>query len=282
MRVMFNGRRLIATDVHIEVIQEEDAVVFTVSYPTPIDAGNLVLLGDFIENTNQEYKLTIPIFNSKGTQVGLFVQTYDNRISTLQLTPDTFTEVKQNNEGVFAQFFELGIHHILLGFDHLIFLLGLLVVCRRWKDAAIIITCFTLAHSVTLSLAALKLVAFPPKWTEVIIALSIVYVGLENLWTKHKAKFRWILTSLFGLIHGLGFANVLVELGLGSGENASVVIPLLSFNLGVETGQIGLAIVALPLMWYLHKFKWYTAFLLPCISVVLVLTGGYWAFDRLA
>jgi len=281
MRVTLDGKPLKANHVDIQIITSEDAVVFNVTYPGPITPGRLDFVSDFIEQTNREYKLTIPVLNEKGTQLGLFVHNWDHRLDGIQITQASYTAKKENEEGVFALFLELGVEHILIGFDHLVFLLGLLIICRNWKHAALIITCFTLAHSVTLSLASLNIVTVPAKWTELIIALSIVYVGLENLWTKHHPHFRWILTSVFGLIHGLGFANVLMDIGLGA-DGAPVFVPLLAFNLGVEIGQLSLAIITLPIMWYLLRYKTYQKVVMPLISLSIVLLGSFWAFERIA
>ena len=123
--------------------------------------------------------------------------------------------------------------HIFLGYDHLLFLLALILL-SRFRDLVLVVTSFTLAHTLTLILVALELVTLPTRLVESGIALTIVYVALENLWTKDTSH-RWLLTFCFGLVHGFGFANVLRELGLPA---TGLVRSLLSFNVGVELGQL--------------------------------------------
>lgn len=178
-------------------------------------------------------------------------------------------------------FFLLGIEHILTGYDHLLFLLGLLVVCVRGRSILAIVTCFTVAHSITLALAALEIVELSPRWVEPLIAATIVYVGAENLIARGtEPSKRWMLTFSFGLIHGFGFAGVLREAGLGS-TGAGVGWPLLKFNLGVEAGQLAVAAVGLPLLWWLRKKPWFVLRGVPVLSGAIVCAGLYWLIERL-
>ncbi len=177
-----------------------------------------------------------------------------------------------------GDFFKLGMEHIFTGYDHLLFLLGLLVVCQNFRAIAVIITCFTVAHSITLGLAALDVVSIPPAVVEPLIAASIVYVGVENLLRRGEPRGRWLLTLCFGLIHGFGFASVLRELGLGGG--AGVAVPLVSFNLGVEAGQLAIAAVGLPILWGLRRWPWYVKHGAKVISVAVVAAGLYWLVER--
>jgi hydrogenase/urease accessory protein HupE len=179
----------------------------------------------------------------------------------------------------FPAFLNLGIEHILTGYDHLLFLLGLLVVCRRIPTMLAIITCFTLAHSLTLALAALNVVSISSRVVEPLIAASIVFVGVENLVRREEPKGRWLLTFAFGLIHGFGFAGVLRNVGLGAG-GSSLVIPLFSFNLGVELGQLAVVGIMLPVLWQLRKHSAFVRYGEPGISVVVLLLGAYWLLQR--
>src|SRR5207248_3078790 len=120
---------------------------------------------------------------------------------------------------------------IWTGCDHLCFLFGLLVVGGRFLSSAKIITSFTVAHSLTLALATFNVVSLPSRIVEPLIAASIVYVGVENLFRRDLDK-RWLLAFGFGLVHGLGFASALREAGIGADNGAGVVVPLVSFNLG--------------------------------------------------
>jgi hypothetical protein len=179
----------------------------------------------------------------------------------------------------FWDFWELGIKHILTGYDHLLFLCGLLVVCRKVGPMLAIITCFTLAHSLTLALAALDLVQISPRLTEPLIAATIVFVGIENFRGVVNTKTRCSLALGFGLIHGFGFATALRETGLG-GTGVALVKPLFAFNLGVECGQLAVAAVFLPVLFALRKIPWFDRRGVQVVSAVVVLLGGYWLLDR--
>src|SRR5262249_19918028 len=143
-----------------------------------------------------------------------------------------------------GEFLWMGIEHIATGYDHLAFLLGLLIVASTMRAVARLITSFTVAHSITLALATLDVIRLPALVVEPLIALSIVYVGVENLRGGDREG-RWRLTFLFGLIHGCGFASALRDAGVGS-AGPGVAMPLICFNLGVELGQLALAALVLP------------------------------------
>ncbi|MBC7366331.1 MAG: HupE/UreJ family protein [Undibacterium sp.] len=180
----------------------------------------------------------------------------------------------------FAAFLRLGVEHIWTGYDHLLFLFGLLVVCTRFRSSIAIISCFTLAHSITLALATLDLVNLPSRYTEPLIAASIVYVGVENLLRRGaEPRGRWALTFLFGLVHGFGFATVLRELGVGQGGRG-LAMPLFTFNLGVELGQIAIAAVVLPIIWRLRKNEKFLRRGVPALSAVVALAGLHWLMER--
>ncbi|MCG8668458.1 MAG: HupE/UreJ family protein [Pseudomonadales bacterium] len=183
-------------------------------------------------------------------------------------------------------YFPLGIEHILLGFDHMLFLLALLLLPLGFKQLAIMVTSFTIAHSITLAVAVFDLLTLPAIWVEAVIALSIVYVGIENLVEMRGAsaatplvtpwKRRVIVTFFFGLIHGFGFSYVLKEIGLGD----QVASALLFFNLGVEAGQLLAVIVAFPFLSWLYR-RWPTLGFSKVCSVLVVLMGGFWLVERL-
>ena len=174
----------------------------------------------------------------------------------------------------------LGIEHILTGYDHLLFLFALLIVCERFWDVAKIVTCFTVAHSLTLALAALEIVNMSDRIVEPAIAASIVYVGLENLFRKQPRKSRWLVALAFGLVHGFGFASTLREMGIAH-TGSGVAGPLVSFNIGVEIGQIAVAAILLPVFWRLRRHAAFAPRWAPACSAVVVLLGGYWLVERL-
>ena len=177
------------------------------------------------------------------------------------------------------QFFVLGLHHIVGGYDHLLFLGALLLVARRVRDVVATLTAFTVAHSLTLGLAVTGLVSVPSRIVEPLIAASVVYVGLENLLRPHVSP-RWKVTFGFGLIHGFGFAGALRELGIGSGGLA-VALPLGAFNLGVEAGQIAVALLTLPLLWALRAKPALSVRFTSAGSLLVTVAGGYWLIERM-
>ena len=152
-----------------------------------------------------------------------------------------------------ASFFVMGIEHILLGYDHLVFLLGLVLVGGRWRALLLVVTAFTLAHSITLGLAVLGVWAPSPRIVEPLIALSVAYVGVENQFVSDAEK-RWRITFPFGLIHGFGFAGALGEIQV---PKTDVPKALLGFNLGVEAGQLAILAVVLPLIVAARKREWF-------------------------
>lgn len=179
----------------------------------------------------------------------------------------------------FTNFLTLGVKHILTGYDHLLFLLGLLVVARGFFSSLSIITSFTIAHSITLAAATFNLAHIPSRIAEPLIAASIVYVGIENLLRSDIPKARQFVTFGFGLIHGFGFASVLREMGIGAGTGG-IALPLLSFNVGVELGQIMIATVALPIIWKLRANPVFMVRWVPACSAIVVLLGSFWFVER--
>ena len=152
-----------------------------------------------------------------------------------------FVGNRQGRWAVIKKFIPAGIHHILIGPDHLLFLVGLLLLGGTVRQLLLVVTGFTIAHSVTLSLAVLDFVTPPGRIVEPVIALSIVYVGVDNLMARGGRDVRVWIAGIFGLIHGFGFASVLREMGLPTG---ALGWSLFSFNLGVEIGQLAVAITA--------------------------------------
>jgi hypothetical protein len=152
-----------------------------------------------------------------------------------------------------ASFALLGIEHILSGWDHLLFLLGLLLCGGGWLALAKIITAFTLAHSITLALAVLDVVVLPDRLVEAVIALSIAFVAAENLFSSPVVSRRWLVSFGFGLVHGFGFSSALRELGL---PTHGLLLSLFGFNAGVEIGQAIVVAVALPALALVRHTRW--------------------------
>lgn len=207
------------------------------------------------------------------------VSEMDSPTSAPVAATDTAPVARIESKSAFNEFLLLGIEHILKGYDHLLFLLALLIVSRGWLSSFKIITFFTIAHSITLAMATLDLVQLPSRWVEPLIAVSIVYVGVENLVRRGDPHGRWLLTFAFGLIHGFGFASVLREMGVAAREGG-VGLPLFAFNLGVEVGQILVAAVALPLIWRFRRQDYFLRRAVPACSALVALAGAVWFVQR--
>lgn len=167
-----------------------------------------------------------------------------------------------------GSFLALGIEHILTGYDHLLFLVGLLLAGGRLLSLAKIITAFTIAHSVTLSLAVLDVVRLPDRLIEAVIALSITFVAAENLFESPTLSRRWLVSFGFGLVHGFGFSSALRELGLPA---HGLLLSLFGFNLGVEIGQALVVAIALPLLLLLRRTQWEKRTVLTSSLVILLI-----------
>ena len=181
----------------------------------------------------------------------------------------------------FVKFFVLGIQHIIpKGLDHILFIFGLFLFSSSLKKLISQITIFTIAHSITLIFVSLSLIRINPQIVEPIIALSIVYIGLENIFQKYiKEYLRYVVILFFGLLHGLGFALVLSDIGYKSSD---LFVNLISFNLGIEVAQISI-VLALYLLIALNfaKNKNYRIFFQVPSSILISSVGLYWFFERI-
>lgn len=192
----------------------------------------------------------------------------------------------------FADFAREGVWHIWIGFDHLLFLLSLLlpaVLARQaghwipvpgfkqafWKTF-VIVTAFTLAHSLTLTLAALEVVALPSRWVESAIAASVAVAALNNVYPVLQRRL-WMIAFLFGLIHGFGFASVLRDLGL---PQANLLLALVGFNLGVEVGQLAIVASLIPIAFALRRSWFYRRLTLSAGSLLIVALACVWLVER--
>lgn len=189
-------------------------------------------------------------------------------------------------------FIRLGTWHIWIGLDHILFLLALALPSvlyrerNRWMPVAsfrpafinilAIVTSFTVAHSITLSLAALELVRLPSRLVESVIAASIVIAALHNLYPRFGGK-EWIIAFVFGLFHGFGFAYVLTDIGL---ERSYLVLSLLGFNLGVEAGQIVIIAALFLILFLIREKPIYTEYVLKYCSLLLISVAGFWFAER--
>ena len=172
----------------------------------------------------------------------------------------------------------LGYRHILPeGLDHILFVLGLFLLRAELRPVLIQVTTFTVAHSLTLALSLYGVVSLPTRVVEPLIALSIVYVAIENLRTRTLTPWRVALVFLFGLLHGLGFAGVLTGAALPRGDFA---VALLGFNLGVEAGQLTVIAGAAVLLGSWQRRGWYRSRVVAPASIAIAVVGAYWAVQR--
>ena len=194
----------------------------------------------------------------------------------------------------FTDYVREGVWHIWIGFDHILFLLSLLLpsvlvwqaAARRWEavprfreafiDVLKVVTAFTLAHSITLSLAALGAIELPSRWVESVIAASIVVAALNNVWPRVIGRL-WMVAFGFGLVHGFGFAAVLADLGL---PRDALVLALVGFNVGVELGQIAIVLVFLPLAFALRRTRFYRRWVMGAGSIAIALLALVWLVER--
>jgi len=173
-----------------------------------------------------------------------------------------------------------GFEHIIpKGVDHILFVLGLFFYALKWRPLLWQVSAFTLAHTITLALASLQLVNLPGSIVEPLIAASIVYVGVENIFGRSEfSRWRVALVFAFGLLHGLGFASVLADVGFDTGQ---FIVGLIGFNIGVEIGQLAVILVAYLLVghWFGQR-KWYRAWVANPASIAIAMVGLYWTIER--
>ena len=181
---------------------------------------------------------------------------------------------------LFLEYITLGFTHIVpLGLDHILFVLGLYLLSTHLRPLLVQVTAFTIAHSITLGLGLYGIVSVSPAIVEPMIALSIVYVAVENLLTTTLHPWRPLVVFAFGLLHGLGFAGVLHEIGL---ERTNYVTGLIGFNIGVELGQLAVIAMAFGLtgLWFRDR-PWYRGRIVQPASLLIALAGLFWTFERL-
>jgi hydrogenase/urease accessory protein HupE len=202
--------------------------------------------------------VSIEGLSATSTDVLVRVESLAGSIQTERLSPTRTAFVVQATPGVSEvamTYLRLGVEHILFGFDHLLFVLALVILVRDWRRVAVTVTAFTIAHSITLAAATLGFVNVPGPPVEATIALSIMLVAVEILNARHgkpslTARLPWLVAFSFGLLHGFGFAGALAEVGL---PQHAIPVALLFFNVGVEIGQLVFVAGVLSIMWLLRQ-----------------------------
>jgi hydrogenase/urease accessory protein HupE len=264
------------SDISIQQRSSTPYLYMRLDYELPSDAKSYSIdYGFFYDNDpNHQNYVTI----RKGGSSKDIIFTRDNHEITNRLDnqeADNRTTVEVPNWIVTMwDYVVVGIEHILGGFDHLLFILALVLVQQKKWNYLKVLTAFTAGHSLTIALAALEIVKLSAAFVEPVIALSIAYVAVENIWLK-EVKWRWIVALLFGLIHGFGFAQVL-QGALGD----RFLLTLFSFNLGVELGQIAVLVVLLPLLLWAGRYKGYK-YMNYGVSGLITLIALYWFVTRI-
>jgi hydrogenase/urease accessory protein HupE len=231
--------------------------------------------------------VTVDALAASGTIAMLRYQPLNGNLQQVMLTPEApkYSVPKTNNdESVFSQYIGLGFEHILGGTDHLFFVTALLLLAGSWTGVVKTVSAFTLGHSVTLALVSLELISVWPPVVELSIAATILILALELSRPKlsdnqpYIKRHPWLVASLFGLIHGLGFAGALQEIGIPASD---VVSALLAFNVGIELGQLAFVGVV-SIIFYVMRKKSEYAYNYAELTTITVIGGVsvYWCLDR--
>jgi hydrogenase/urease accessory protein HupE len=257
-----------------QVTTEEDGVITRNTYSCAKVAGNLVYHSTVLTASNSSARQVVLIGAGPDAAQALLDNT--NTTLTLSVPPPSLFSVME-------RYLVTGIEHIFLGYDHIAFLIAIVLWARRLLPVIKIVTAFTLAHSITLSLAALQIVVIPSTIVEPAIAASIVFVAVENFFSR-DIDGRWKVTFAFGLIHGFGFASALQEFGLP----AHAVVPALAaFNIGVEIGQVAIVSIVAPVLDVFDRLfaadrtkPVRAAALVYALSALITVLGSYWFLTR--
>ena len=241
--------------------------------------------------------VSIDGLSATSTDVLVRVESLAGAIQTERLSPTRTAFVVQATPAageVAATYLRLGVEHILFGFDHLLFVLALVILVGEWRRVAVTVTAFTIAHSITLAAATLGFVNVPGPPVEATIAISIVLVAVEILNARHgkpslTTRLPWLVAFSFGLLHGFGFAGALAEVGL---PQHAIPVALLFFNLGVEVGQLVFVAAVLSSLWLLRHaalqllglalIQRIFARLDNIVAYAIGIVAAYWLVERTA
>lgn len=268
----------------------DTTIVLLFQWPIPAGATRLSAQARFFAELQVQPLAHVRVFYKDSVIHRRFLD-LDGRMS-IPIAPDSLeamlarasaprgeASISGDEEGVFLRFLKLGFLHILpYGLDHILFVLGLFFFSVKMRPLLIQVTAFTLAHSITLGLSLVGVFSLPASIVEPLIALSIAVVALENIFFRTLRPSRWIVVFGFGLIHGMGFAGVLRGLGLPEGQFLST---LLSFNLGVEFGQLAVILLAFAATFWAWRKPWYHKGIVIPVSVLIALVGLYWTVTRI-
>ncbi|MDP4084764.1 MAG: HupE/UreJ family protein [Bacillota bacterium] len=284
-----NGKQQTSKVSNLKIEKKGDKEVATIHfiYPTYAAGSTVKLLDDiFYEGRNFSSYTNLLSIDYEG-QISEAALQGKNRDWTMLLAEN---QQIQQQAGVtlpspqrpslshtsWGSFLVLGMKHILTGYDHLLFIFALLIRKQSIKQYITTVTAFTIAHCITLSLAVLGFIELPSRFVESMIALSICYIAIENIF-RNKIKFRWVITFFFGLIHGLGFASLLKEMNL---PKPDLAIALLNFNVGIEIIQLIIVLTLVPILFKLQTTNGYKKFINFGSTSIFIL-GTIWFFQRM-
>ena len=295
--------------------EEPKSAQFAAIYtcPAPATAGNMTIVDYlFFDAVSDTYDHYIAFTGSDGASRNIILNQNETAYQAGLVTPSPSPEAVQQPQEttgtqplgapqqlgvtpgtqtkddsflfVMKRFTGIGIEHILGGFDHILFLLAIIIIIRGVKQMIKLITAFTIAHSITLILAAFEIVVISPRIVEPVIALSIAYMAGRNIWLHRKGekdvfRERYIGTFAFGLMHGLGFAGALAEIGIP----AQFFVPaLLTFNLGVEIGQFAIMAAVVPYLVLMRQHRhWWEKRVIYSLSGAIGALAIFWTIERI-
>lgn len=272
------GARAIAASSAAIRRDASNNVHLTATFPVR-HSDALTFRSELLSRLPRAHRQYVKVVNPTGRVLSELLLSAERPSVTADIGAALAEEAGSGPAPTFAGFLALGLEHIFAGYDHLLFLFALLLMAPGFRQAAGIITSFTVAHSITLGLATMDVIHLSPRLVEPLIAASIVYVGLENVVRRDRVRGRCLLTFAFGTVHGFGFASVLRELGVSSGASG-IATPLFAFNLGVETGQMAIAAVALPILWQVKKSPAFVRRVMPLCSSSVIALGAWWFLER--
>jgi len=256
-----------------------DGVALALSYRCPGAASHVDLDARFVAELERGHRHLATL--SWGADRFEGVATRTSPVVSFSVSPDATSVGGEGSSptkarGIFVPLLWTGVEHILTGYDHILFLLGLVLVGGPLRSLVGAITAFTVAHSITLGIAALGLWAPSPRLVEPCIALSIAYVGIEN-WFVRNGKGRWRVTFPFGLVHGFGFAGALRDISL---PRPDVPVALMGFNMGVELGQLAVLAAIFPLVLLARKRASWERIGMRACTMTIALAGVVWFIAR--
>ena len=273
IKVSNNGAECRSIEHRLSPQGSEQGFWFLEAFECDDPLGDVELFNDAMTETEGGYRHVAKVQVGEDVQTTLFTRetpTFTVKIAGQKPQPiSTMDTVKR--------FVLSGIEHIAIGFDHILFVIALVLGARRLRELLIVVTAFTVSHSVTLALASLEIVMVPGSIVEPIIAASIIWAAFESVVKEPSPRRTYLVTFLLGLVHGFGFASVLSDVGLPPDALAPALV---SFNVGVEIGQLAIVAVAYPLRRAIRDKPWERKALLG-VAGIIGLLAAYWLVERL-